>query len=158
MSEAELQSSLMKLADAELIYARGIAPEASYIFKHALIRDAAYEALLKTRRRELHSRIANTIDQSFPDLAAAHPELLAHHYTEAGSNEQAVRYWQRAGQQAVEHSAHVEAISHLNRGLELLKTLPPTPEHAAQEDATNHPRCADRNDQRLWIGRGTGRV
>src|SRR5215469_13693472 len=133
MGEPELQSSLMKLADSELIYSRGLVPEASYIFKHALIRDAAYEALLKTRRRELHSRIASTIDESFPDLAAAHPELLAHHYTEACSNEQAVWYWQRAGQQAVEHSAHVEAISHLNRGLELLKTLPPTPEHAALE-------------------------
>ncbi|HKV55113.1 MAG TPA: adenylate/guanylate cyclase domain-containing protein [Candidatus Binataceae bacterium] len=133
IAEAELQTALRKLADAELLYVRGIAPDASYQFKHALIRDAAYEALLKTRRRELHIRIANTIDQSFPDLSAAHPELLAHHYTEAGSNEQAVRYWQRAGEQAVEHSAHVEAISHLNHGLELLKNFPPTPEHAAEE-------------------------
>jgi predicted ATPase len=133
MSESDLQSALASLIDAELIYARGVPPEASYIFKHALIREAAYETLLKTRRRELHSRIANTIDQSFPDLAATHPELLARHYTEAGSNEQALRYWRRAGQQAVEHSAHVEAISHLNRGLELIKTLPPTPEHAAEE-------------------------
>jgi predicted ATPase/class 3 adenylate cyclase len=132
-SEQELQNALRALADAELLYVRGIAPDATFQFKHALIRDAAYEALLKTRRRELHNRIANTIAQSFPVLAAAHPELLAHHYTEAGSNEQALRYWQRAGQQAVEHSAHVEAISHLNRGLELLKTLPPTPEHAAEE-------------------------
>ena len=131
--EQELQNALGELADAELLYVRGITPDATFQFKHALIRDAAYEALLKTRRRELHSRIADTIDQSFPDFAAAHPELLAHHYTEAGSNEQALRYWQRAGQQAVEHSAHVEAISHLNRGLELLKTLPPTPERAAEE-------------------------
>ncbi|MBV8358539.1 MAG: AAA family ATPase, partial [Deltaproteobacteria bacterium] len=133
VSDEELQGAIRSAADSELVYVRGIPPDATYQFKHALIRDAAYEALLKTRRRELHSRIANTIDLLFPDLAAAHPELLAHHYTEAGSNEQALRYWQRAGQQAVEHSAHIEAISHLNRGLELLKTLPPTPEHAAEE-------------------------
>jgi predicted ATPase/DNA-binding winged helix-turn-helix (wHTH) protein len=133
MPEDELQSGLAKLADAEVIYARGIAPDASYQFKHALIRDAAYEALLKTRRQELHRRIANVVDRSFPEIAAARPELLAHHYSEAGLSAQAIPCWQRAGQRAVERSAHVEAINHLNRGLELLKPLAGTSEHAAEE-------------------------
>jgi predicted ATPase len=131
--EQELENELRKLIDADLLYFRGIAPDANYRFKHALIRDAAYEALLKTRRRELHSRFATILDQSFPGIAAEHPELLAHHYTEAGVSAQAIPYWQRAGQRALEHSAHTEAISHLNRGLELLKALPDTPERAAEE-------------------------
>jgi len=133
MPENELQSMLAKLADAEVIYARGIAPDASYQFKHALIQDAAYEALLETRRRELHRRIANVVDRSFPEIAAVRPELLAHHYSEAGLSAQAIPCWQRAGQRAVERSAHVDSINHLTRGLELLKTLADTPEHAAEE-------------------------
>ena len=132
-SEQELERELRKLTDADLLYFRGIAPDATYQFKHALIRDTAYEALLKTRRRELHSRIAQILDISFTEIAAAHPELLAHHYTEAGLSTQAIPYWQRAGQQAVERSANVEAISHLNRGLELIKALPDAADHAAEE-------------------------
>jgi predicted ATPase len=132
-SEQELERELRKLTDADLLYFRGIAPDATYQFKHALIRDTAYEALLKTRRRELHSRIAQILDISFTQIAAAHPELLGHHYTEAGLSTQAIPYWQRAGQQAVERSANVEAISHLSRGLELIKALPDAADHAAEE-------------------------
>jgi predicted ATPase len=87
---------------------RGIAPDATYQFKHALIRDAAYEALLKTRRRELHRGIASVVDQSFREVAEAHPELLAHHCTEAGLTAQAIPCWQKAGQRASQQSAHVE--------------------------------------------------
>jgi predicted ATPase len=112
---------------------RGTAPRAAYQFKHALIRDAAYAALPKTRRRELHRRIASVIDRSFPEIAAARPELLAHHYTEAGLSAQAISCWRKAGQRAVERSAHAEAINHLARGLALLKTLDETPERAAEE-------------------------
>ncbi len=131
--EPELQRALRSLVDAELLYVRGIVPDASYQFKHALIRDAAYEALLKTRRRELHRRTANVLDQSFADMTEAQPELLAHHYTEAGLVQQAILYWQKAGQRASQHSAHLEAINHLTSGLELLRTLPDATERAQQE-------------------------
>jgi predicted ATPase len=131
--EADLQRALGSLTDAELLYVRGIAPDATYQFKHALIRDAAYGLLLKTRRRELHRGIAKVIDQSFLEIAEGHPELLAHHYTEGGLTERAIPYWQKAGQRASEHSAHVEAINHLTKGLELLDTLLDTPERAQQE-------------------------
>jgi predicted ATPase len=133
LAEEDLQGALRKLADAELIYVHGIPPEANYTFKHALIRDAAYEALLKSRRKDLHQLVARTIDQQFAAFKEKQPELLAHHYTEAGLTEQAIPYWQKAGQRASQHSAHVEAINHLTKGLELLDTLPDTPERAQQE-------------------------
>ena len=132
--EDELQRrAAQALTDAELLYVRGIAPEATYQFKHALIQDAAYEALLKTRRRELHRHVAGALSDKFPELAEAQPELLAHHYTAAGMSVQAVPYWQRAGQRTLERSANVEAIRYLTKGLELLQPLPNTPERAQQE-------------------------
>jgi predicted ATPase len=112
---------------------RGIAPDAIYRFKHALIRDSAYEGLPKTRQGELHRRIADVLDRSFPEMATLQPELLAHHYTEGGLRAEAIPFWQKAGQRAVERSAHVEALSHLNSGLALLKTLDDTTERAAEE-------------------------
>src|SRR5258705_7296609 len=101
-------------------------PPSTYVFKHALIQDAAYESLLKSTRQQYHQRIAQVLESQFPETAEAQPELLAHHYTEAGLIAQAVRYWHHAGQSAVQRSAHVEAISHLRQGLELLQTLPET--------------------------------
>jgi len=95
--------------------------------QHALIQDAAYESLLKSTRQQYHQRIALVLEAQFPEIAEAQPELLAHHYTEAGLIEQAVGYWQKAGQSAVERSAHVEAINHLRTGLEMLPTLPRDP-------------------------------
>jgi class 3 adenylate cyclase/tetratricopeptide (TPR) repeat protein len=133
IAEEELQRALRTVADAELIYVRGIAPDATYQFKHALIRDAAYEALLKTRRRELHRHVANVVSQQFPDVAEAQPEILAHHYTEAGLASEAVPFWLRAGETMSQRSAHVEAIRHLTRGLELLRNLPDTSERTQQE-------------------------
>src|SRR5262249_23769105 len=91
------------------------------------------QSLLKSTRQQYHQRIAQVLESQFPETAEAQPELLAHHYTEAGLIEQAVDYWQKAGQSAVQRSAHVEAISHLTKGLELLKTLPETPERSQQE-------------------------
>jgi predicted ATPase/class 3 adenylate cyclase len=129
----DLQHALGILTEAELLYANGAAPNATYLFKHALIRDAAYEALLKTRRKELHSRIAEVLVRQYPDRVASAPELLAHHYTEAGLISQALPYWHRAGQTASQRSAHAEAISHLTKGLDLLKTLPDTSERAQYE-------------------------
>ena len=131
--EDQLQTALKAVTDAELLYVRGIPPEALYWFKHALIQDAAYEALLKTRRRELHRHVANVLSQQFPEIAGAQPELLAHHYTEAGLTAEAVPHWLRAGEIMSQRSAHVEAIRHLTRAQELLATLTDTPERARQE-------------------------
>jgi predicted ATPase len=128
-----LQSAIRKAADAELVYVREVPPDAIYQFKHALIRDTAYAALLKSRRRELHSRVAEVLVEKFPDIVTSAPQHLAHHYTEANLIEQAIPYWQRAGQNAIERSANVEAIAHLSQGLELLKILPDTRERAQQE-------------------------
>ena len=133
LDEATLQDALWRLVQAELLYQRGLPPQATYTFKHALIQEVAYQALLKTTRQQYHRQIARTLAERFPDTAATQPELLAHHYTEAGLIEPALPYWQQAGQRAVERSAHVEAISHLTTGLEVLQYLPATPERTQQE-------------------------
>jgi predicted ATPase/class 3 adenylate cyclase len=132
-SDNELEDALVQLTDAELVFRRGTSPQASYIFKHALIREAAYESLLKSKRHELHGRIAKVLQAQFSETAAAQPELLAHHFTEAGFIEEAIGYWQQAGEQAIQRSANVEAISHLTTALEHLKTLPATSERTHRE-------------------------
>jgi TOMM system kinase/cyclase fusion protein len=131
--EGTLRQGLHQLVAAEFLYQRGPPPLATYVFKHALIQDAAYQSLLKSTRQQYHQRIAQVLEARFPDLCETQPELLAHHYTEAGLSQQAVGYWQRAGQRAIERSANVEAIGHLTRGLDVLKTLPESPTHAQQE-------------------------
>jgi predicted ATPase len=130
--EATLQRGLHQLVEAEFLYQRGLPPQATYLFKHALIQDAAYQSLLKSTRQQYHQRIAQVLAARFPEIAETQPEVLAHHYTQAGLTEQAISYWLRAGQQASERSANVEAISHLTTGIELLKMLPETPEHTQQ--------------------------
>ena len=127
--EDTLQAGLAQLVAAELLYQRGRPPRARYLFKHALIQDAAYASLLKRTRQQVHQQIAQVLEARFPALVETQPELVAQHYTAAGCTEQAVVYWQRAGQQASDRSAHLEAISHVTTGIELLKTLPETPEH-----------------------------
>jgi predicted ATPase len=117
----------------ELVYQRGVPPQATYLFKHALVVDAAYASLLKRTRQQYHQRIAQVLEERFPETVETQPELLAHHYTEAGLAEKAVHYWHHAGQRAVERSAHAEAISHLRTGLELLQTLPETRERVQRE-------------------------
>jgi predicted ATPase len=133
MEETTLQHGLTQLVDAELLYQRGRPPRARYIFKHALIQDAAYASLLKSTRQQYHQQTAQLLEARFPEVAAAEPELLAHHYTEAGCHAQAVDYWQQAGTRALQRSAHVEAIAHAQRGLELLTALPDTPQRTQQE-------------------------
>ena len=118
---------------AELLYQRGRPPRARYVFKHALIQDAAYASLLKSTRQQVHQRTAQVLEAQFPEVVATQPELLAHHLTEAGHSAQAVGYWQRAGERAVARSAHLEAISHLKTGLAVLQTLPETTERIQQE-------------------------
>ena len=120
LDDATLQAHLAQLVEAELLYQRGRPPHARYIFKHALIQEAAYASLLKSTRQQVHQQIAQVFETQFPALVETQPELVAQHYTVAGCTEQAVAYWQRAGQQANERSAHVEAVSHLTTGIELL--------------------------------------
>ena len=132
LDETTLQARLAELVEAELLYQRGRPPHARYVFKHALIQDAAYASLLKSTRQQVHQQIAQVIETRFPTLVDTQPELVAQHYTAAGCTEQAVGYWQRAGEHASERSAHLEAISHVTTGIELLKTLPETPEHTQQ--------------------------
>jgi len=133
LDEGALQQGLQRLVDAELLYQRGVLPQATYLFKHALVQDTAYQSLLKSTRQQFHRQIAQVLEQRFHEMVELQPELLAHHYTEAGLIAQAIPYWQEAGQRATKRSANVEAISHLTRGLELLKSLPDTPERAQQE-------------------------
>lgn len=131
--EAMLRSELAQLVDAELLYQRGVPPHIRYTFKHALIQETAYQSLLKSKRQQYHQRIAQVLEERFPETAEVQPELLAHHYTQAGLSGESLRYWQQAGQLAIERSANREAIAHLNKGLEVLRTLPDTPERAEQE-------------------------
>jgi class 3 adenylate cyclase/predicted ATPase len=133
LDEGSLQQGLQQLVEAELIYQRGLPPQAMYFFKHALIQDTAYQSLLKSTRQQYHRQIAQVLEGRFPETSETQPELLAHHYTEAGLIEQALPYWQRAGERATQRSANTEAISHLTKGLELLKTLPDMPTRAQQE-------------------------
>jgi predicted ATPase len=131
--EDTLQRGLHQLVAAEFLYQRGLPPQATYLFKHALIQDVAYQSLLRSTRQQYHQRIAQVLVERFPDTAETQPELLAHHYTEAGLTEQAIPYWQRAGQQARQRSANLEAVQHLTTGLALLATRPDTPARAQQE-------------------------
>jgi predicted ATPase len=125
--EEIVRRGLHQLVEAEFLYQRGVPPQATYTFKHALIQDVAYQSLLRSTRQQYHQRIAQALEAQFPETAESQPELVAQHYTAAGCHEQAVRYWLRAGQQASERSANMEAISHFTTGIELLTTLPETP-------------------------------
>jgi predicted ATPase/class 3 adenylate cyclase len=129
----ELQTALRSATDAELVYVRGIAPDATYQFKHALIRDAAYEALLKSRRKELHGRVASKIDEKFPMLKEAHPEVVARHWTEAGETAQAIAEWTRAGKAAESRNAFKEAQQSYEQALALLSLLPDSAERDLHE-------------------------
>jgi predicted ATPase len=125
--DAELQSALDGLIEAGLLFRQGVPPHATYLFKHALVQDAAYGTLLREPRRALHARIAETIEGQFSDIAESEPELLAHHCTEAGMIERAALLWGKAGQRSIERSALVEAVAQLTRALDQIATLPSTP-------------------------------
>ncbi|HEV2547215.1 MAG TPA: AAA family ATPase [Stellaceae bacterium] len=133
LSETNRQNALNQLCASELVFCRSAPPNDIYVFKHALVQDAAYATLLRGKRRELHTRIAEALEERFPETVASEPELLAHHCTEAGLYAKAVHYWHRAGQRATERSANVEAIAHLTQGLIAVKALPDTPERDRQE-------------------------
>jgi predicted ATPase len=132
-SETELQDGLRRLVTAELMFQGGTASAATYTFKHALVQDAAYSTLLRGDRQHLHARIAEAVEECFPERGAREPELLAHHFAEARQTERAVAYWLKAGERAAERSANLEAIRHLTRGLEALQTFPESVERDRQE-------------------------
>ncbi len=131
--DTRLEGILQQLEKSELVFRRGIPPEATYTFKHALVQDTAYQTLLKSRRQQLHAVIASELEAQFREIAEAEPETLAHHYSAAGNAEQAIPYWLKAGQQALKRSANREAVAHLGAGLELSASLPDTEGRLRQE-------------------------
>jgi class 3 adenylate cyclase/tetratricopeptide (TPR) repeat protein len=133
MPQQKLDDSLDQLASAELILRRGVQPDAEYTFKHALVQDAAYSTLLRSRRQQLHGRIATTLESRFPEIVTAQPELMAQHCAEAGMPDRAVGYWLKAGHQAIRRSAMTEAVAQLQKGLDLLTSLPDSSWHRQQE-------------------------
>jgi class 3 adenylate cyclase/predicted ATPase len=124
MDEAQLAASLRQLIEAEMVYPRGVPPEGSYVFKHALVQEAAYRSLLRSRRQQLHARIAEELERCFPDVPTRRPEVLAHHLTKAGCAERALEFWAQAGALALARSANHEAVAHFNRAVRLAATLP----------------------------------
>ena len=133
MPQAQLDDALAQLSASGLAFRRGTPPDAIYTFKHALVQDAAYDLLLKSRRQELHAKIARVIEQRFPNIKTTEPEVLAHHLTAAGLAEAAIPLWQAAGELALKRMALTEAIAHLNQGLELVSTLPRSSQRDASE-------------------------
>ena len=125
--EPELRTALDRLIDAGLLFRQGVAHHATYLFKHALVQDAAYGTLLRERRRLLHRRIAEILETQFPETAESQPELIARHCTEAGLIEKAVAFWAKAGRRSMARSALVEAVAQLTRALDQIATLPSTP-------------------------------
>jgi class 3 adenylate cyclase/tetratricopeptide (TPR) repeat protein len=135
LDPATLQAALMQLVEAEIVTQRGLLPQATYTFKHALIQDAAYESLLRSIRQQYHQRIAQVLAEHFPETAETQPEVLAQHYTAAGLHAKALFCWQRAGQLALKRSANREAVACLERGLDALSHLPQN--HATLEQAVD---------------------
>src|SRR6185437_6955756 len=117
--------------DADILLVQGLPPESDYRFKHALIQDAAYENLLRSRRQVLHRRVAEMLRDRFADTAAAEPEALAHHFTQAGMTDAAIEWWGKAGDQALRRSAFQEAISHLGKAIEIADSAEATKLRAA---------------------------
>jgi class 3 adenylate cyclase/predicted ATPase len=133
LDEWMLQHGLARLVEAEVLYQQGMPPRARYLFKHVLIQDAAYQSLLRSKRQQYHQRIAETLETRFIEVGKTQPELIAHHYTEAGLGGHAIPYWQKAAQRSIGRSANLEAIAHLTKALQLLDTLPSTRKRAQEE-------------------------
>ena len=142
VDEPTLQAELAKLAQAEILYPKGRPPRCTYIFKHALLEDALYNALVKSKRQQFHRRIAEVLEAQFPQTAETQPELLGHHFTEAGLTEKAIGYWLKAGLRSRERSADSEAIGHLTKGLALLDTLEESRDARRAGNCSSSPRWA----------------
>ena len=135
--EGELVAALDRLIAAGLLFRQGLPPYAIYLFKHALVQDAAYGTLLREPRRALHARIAATLERQFAEIVESQPELLARHYTEAGLIEKAAGLWGKAGQRSLARSAMVEAIEQFNRALDQIAELPTSSSTTARADQTS---------------------
>ena len=133
LDRRRVDQALARLVEADILREVLLPPRLTYVFKHALLQEAAYASLPLDRRQQVHGQVAQVLAERFPETVATQPELVAHHYTEAGVREQAIAYWQRAGQQAIQRSAYLEAVRHLTTALELLATLPDTLARAQQE-------------------------
>jgi class 3 adenylate cyclase len=133
MEDAQLQAALEKLADADVVLVQGLPPDSDYHFKHALIQDAAYENLLKSRRQVLHRRVAEILCDRFGNTAVAAPEVLAHHFTQAGMTDAAIEWWGKAGDRAVSRSALREAIAHFTTALRLAERMSTQTDHLARQ-------------------------
>ena len=155
--EGELETALDRLIAAGLLFRQGVPPHATYLFKHALVQDAAYGILLRERRRALHARIAETLESEFVEIAENQPELLARHYTEAGLIEKAAGFWGKAGQRSVARSALVEAVAQLTRALDQIETLPSTPALRGSNQASGGTDHASRARQRIHCAGNKGR-
>jgi AAA ATPase domain len=129
----ELRLGLDRLAEAGLLFCHGTAPQSSYLFKHALVQDAAYGTLLRSRRQELHARIGKVLTDKFPETVDTQPEILAHHFTQAGLVEPAIEFSRRAGVRSIDRSAHAEAAGHFERALNLLEKLVPSQQRDERE-------------------------
>ena len=140
-----------RIVQSGLMYRQGTPPEANWVFKHALVQDAAYASLPRSRRQALHARTAEALTERFAEVVATQPELMAHHLTAAERVGEAIGYWEKAGQRDVKRSANLEAVRHFTRALELLDRLPDTPERPGRSsrcascwaDADHHPRAVD---------------
>jgi predicted ATPase/class 3 adenylate cyclase len=131
--ETALKHGLAQLEQAGLVFRRGEPSEAIYSFKHALVRDAAYESLLKSRRQQLHGQIARALEEKFADIVASQPEIVAHHFTAAGLVDPATDYWLKAGHLALSRSANAEAVKHLRQGIELTQSQAPSAKRIRKE-------------------------
>ena len=158
LDETALQRELARLVEAEILYQRGLPPSAHYVFKHALIQEAAYQSLLRSTRQQHHRRIAAVLAERFPEASELHPELAAHHYTEAGLAAEAIPLWHAAGESAVRRSASAEAIAHLERALALVPALPDGPERARLELGLLMPLGSVLFGSRGFAAPETGRV
>ena len=147
VDDAALRAALEKLADADVLLVQGTAPDSNYRFKHALIQDAAYENLLKSRRQVLHRRVGETLRDRFAETASTEPEVLAHHFTQAGMTDAAIEWWGKAGDQALRRSAFQEAISHLGKAIEMADKV---------EDAPRSAPATGSLDNRLKLQTGYG--
>ena len=154
--EAELQSALDRLVAAGLLFRQGVPPQATYLFKHALVQDAAYGTLLREPRRALHARIAETLESQFADIAESQPELLARHCTEAGLIEKAAGLWGKAGQRSLARAALLEGAEQLKRALDQIATLPATPALRREEIKLEVAFAnALRSRATLWVAKST---
>jgi class 3 adenylate cyclase/predicted ATPase len=158
MADIALQAALEQLAEADILLVQGLPPDSDYRFKHALIQDAAYENLLKSRRQVLHRRVAEILRDRFPNTAAAEPEVLAHQFTQAGLSDAAIEWWGKAGDQALRRSAFQEAISHLGKAIEMADKAGEGTSAAATAPASASQRLKLQTDlgKALMFSRGFG--